>query len=112
MFVEEDRQSAEMIECNLAKTKLKGRVRQQNVFDFFRHASDAETFQVIFAAPPSEKTNYGETYSAKLLTSEALSRLLRSGGVFALEKRPNETIPETNLCRIIRGTAYGVTEVL
>ena len=112
MFVEEDRQSAEMIGRNLAKTKLKGRVRQQNVFDFFRHASDAETFQVIFADPPYEKTNYGESYSAKLLTSEALSRLLKSGGVFVLEKRPNETLPETKLWRIIRGKTYGATEVL
>jgi 16S rRNA (guanine966-N2)-methyltransferase len=33
VFVEEDRQSAEMIERNLAKTKLKGRVRQQDVFE-------------------------------------------------------------------------------
>ena len=56
MFVEEDRQSSEIIERNLAKTKLKGRVRQQDVFDFLRHISGAETFQIIFADPPYEKT--------------------------------------------------------
>src|SRR2546427_13246241 len=49
MFVEEDRQSTEMIERNLAKTKLKGRVRQQNVFDFLRRGPDAERVQIIFA---------------------------------------------------------------
>jgi hypothetical protein len=38
VFAEEDGQSAEIIERNLAKTKLKGRVRQQDVFDFLRHA--------------------------------------------------------------------------
>ncbi|PYK75968.1 MAG: 16S rRNA (guanine(966)-N(2))-methyltransferase RsmD, partial [Verrucomicrobia bacterium] len=66
MFVEEDRQSAEIIERNLAKTKLKGRVRQQDVFDFLRHISGAETFQIIFADPPYEKTKHGDSYTEKL----------------------------------------------
>ena len=35
-FVEDDRQSAEAIEKNLAKTNLQGRVRDQDVFDFLR----------------------------------------------------------------------------
>src|SRR5438093_10312907 len=47
VFVEEDRQSAEIIEANLAKTQLRGRIRHQDVFDFLRHASAAETFQII-----------------------------------------------------------------
>src|SRR5881397_2420645 len=42
VFVEEDRQAAEVIEKNLGKTKLKGRVRQHDVFDFLRHASSPE----------------------------------------------------------------------
>src|SRR5204862_4061984 len=48
VFVENDRQSAEAIGANLAKTKLNGRVRQQDVFDFLRYASGAEKFQIIF----------------------------------------------------------------
>src|ERR1043166_4965318 len=36
IFVENNRQSAEAIEENLARTKLKGRVRRQDVFDFLR----------------------------------------------------------------------------
>jgi len=92
VFVEEDQQSAEIIERNLAKTKLKGRVRRQNVFDFFRHTSGTETFQLIFADPPYEKTKRGESYAEKLLTNEALSRLLGSGGVFVLEQRPKEIL--------------------
>ena len=112
VFVEEDQQSVEIIERNLAKTKLKGRIRQQDVFDFLRFTSDAETFQIILADPPYEKTKRGESYTAKLLTKEALPRLLDSGGVFVLETRPNETVPEMKLWRIIREKTYGATEVL
>jgi len=132
VFVEEDRQSAEIIERNLARTKLKGRVRQQNVFDFLRGASSVEAavsaagrlaqtpsqrqmnerFDIIFADPPYERTKRGESYTEKLLTNEALSRLLRSGGVFVLEKRPNEILTEMKLWRIVRRKTYGTTEVL
>ncbi len=112
MFVEEDRQSAEMIERNLAKTKLKGRVRQQDVFDFLRRGPDAERVQIIFADPPYEKTKYGESYTEKLLTNEVLPRLLDSSGVFVLEKRPAETLPEMKFWRMVRQKTYGATEVL
>jgi 16S rRNA (guanine966-N2)-methyltransferase len=112
LFVEEDRQSVEIIERNLAKTKLKGPVRQQDVFDFLPHVPGEETFQIVFADPPYEKTKDGESYTEKLVTSEALSRLMRSGGVFVLEKRPNEILPEMKLWRIVRRKTYGATEVL
>src|SRR6266403_1837638 len=62
IFVEDDRQSAEAIEKNLAQTKLKGRVRHQNAFDFVRQRSNAEKFQIIFADPPYEKTHRGERH--------------------------------------------------
>ena len=112
VFVEEDWQSVEIIERNLAKTKLKGRVRQQDVFDFLRHGPDAERVQIIFADPPYEKTEYGESYTEKLVTNEALPRLLDSSGVFVLEKRPAETLPEMKFWRMIRQKTYGATEVL
>jgi 16S rRNA (guanine966-N2)-methyltransferase len=125
VFVEEDRQSAEIIERNLAKTKLKGRVRQQDVFDFLQGASGVEAavsappqhqmnerFDIIFADPPYERTKCGESYTAKLLTNEALPRLLNFGGVFVLEKRPKEILTERKLWRIIRQKTYGATEVL
>jgi 16S rRNA (guanine966-N2)-methyltransferase len=112
VFVEEDRQSAEIIERNLAKTKLKGCVRQQDVFDFLRHAPDAETVQIIFADPPYEKTKHGESYTEKLLTNEALPRLLDSSGFFVLEKRPAETLSEMKFWRMVRQKTYGTTEVL
>jgi 16S rRNA (guanine966-N2)-methyltransferase len=112
IFIEAERRSAEIIESNLVKTKLKGRVRQQDVFDFLRHASRTEMFDLIFADPPYEKADGGASFIAKLLTSETLVELLRASGIFVLEKRPGEPVPETRLWRLLRQKTYGATEVL
>jgi 16S rRNA (guanine966-N2)-methyltransferase len=112
VFVEADRQSAEIIEGNLDRTKLNGRVREQDVFDFLQHASGAEIFDVVFADPPYEKTEAGERFTEKLLANEALFQLLDPDGIFVLEKRPAEALPETKLWRLIRQKTYGATEVL
>ncbi|PYK85354.1 MAG: 16S rRNA (guanine(966)-N(2))-methyltransferase RsmD [Verrucomicrobia bacterium] len=112
LFVEEDRQSIRAIEKNLAKTNLRGRVRQQDVFEFLRRSSFAEKFRIIFADPPYEKTKAGEHFTEKLLANAALAQLLEPGGVFVLEKRPAERIPEPELWNVIRGKTYGATEVL
>jgi 16S rRNA (guanine966-N2)-methyltransferase len=112
VFVEGDGQSAEIIEGNLAKTKLKGRIRQQDAFDFLRHASGAELFDIVFADPPYEKTQDGERFTEKLLANEDLSRLVDPGGIFVLEKHPGEALPDTTLWRVIRQKTYGATDVL
>jgi len=112
LFVEEDRQSIAAIEKNLAKTNLRGRVRQQDVFEFLRRSSFAEKFRIIFADPPYEKTKSGKRFTEKLLANAALAQLLEPGGVFVLEKRPAERIPETELWNVIRAKTYGATEVL
>jgi len=112
LFIEEDRESIAAIEKNLAKTKLRGRVRQQDVFEFLRRSSFAEKFRIIFADPPYEKTKAGERFTEKLLANAALAQLLEPGGVFVLEKRPAERIPETELWNVIRAKTYGATEVL
>ena len=112
IFVEDDRQSAEAIEKNLAKTKLKGRVRHQDVFDFLYRPLNAETFHVIFADPPYEKIKRGESSAEKLLNNETLPQFLEPGGIFVLEKRPAERLAEMNLWKTIRHKKYGATEVL
>jgi len=112
IFVEDDRQSAEAIEKNLAKTNLKGRVRHQEVFEFLRQGSNAGKFQIIFADPPYEKAHAGESHTEKLLNNESLPQLLEPNGIFVLEKRPSETISELKLWRVIRQKSYGATEVL
>ena len=112
LFVEEDRQSTEVIEKNLAKTKLEARVRHQDVFDFLGISSGIARFQIIFADPPYEKTKSGERFTEKLLANETLPRLLNRDGIFVLEKRPGEALPETKVWRVVRQRTYGTTEVL
>jgi 16S rRNA (guanine966-N2)-methyltransferase len=112
VFVEDDRESSEIIEKNLAKTKLEGRIRNQNVFDFLRQASGAPKFQIIFADPPYEKTRHGEGHAEKLLNDKSLPQLLEPHGVFFFEKRPGETVSENQFWRVTRQKRYGATEVL
>jgi 16S rRNA (guanine966-N2)-methyltransferase len=112
LFVEEDRQAVRVIEENLAKTRLKGGVRQQDVFGFLRHASDTEAFQIIFADPPYEKTEAGTNFTEKLLASKELVQLLDRTGIFVLEKPPGEALPAIRLWRVVRQKTYGATEVL
>jgi 16S rRNA (guanine966-N2)-methyltransferase len=112
LFVDEDRQSTNVIEKNLAKTKFEARVRRQSVSDFLRCASGTEKFKIILADPPYEKTKSGERFTGKLLTNKKLSELLAPGGVFVLEKRPGESLPETKLWQVARQKKYGATEVL
>jgi 16S rRNA (guanine966-N2)-methyltransferase len=111
-FVENDRQSAEAIEKNLAKTNLEGRVRHQDVFDFLSRRTSADKFQIIFADPPYEKSHHGRTHTETLLNNEVLPLLLEPNGIFVLEKRPSETISDLKLWRVIRQKTYGATEVL
>ena len=112
VFVEKDRESVDIIAANLTRTQLKGRVRQRDVFDFIRHTSGVELFDIIFADPPYEKTDAGEHFTEKLLIGESLSQLLERDGIFVLEKRPAEALPEIDPWRVIRQKTYGATEVL
>ena len=112
IFVEHDRQSAEAIEKNLANTKLKGRVRCQNVFDFLRQQSNSEKFQIIFADPPYEKDHRGESHAETLLNNKTLPQLLEPNGIFVLEKKPADALRRTTFWRVLRQKTYGATEVL
>jgi 16S rRNA (guanine966-N2)-methyltransferase len=112
VFVEGDPQSVGIIERNLAKTKLKGRIRQQDAFDFLRHASGAELFDIVFADPPYEKTEDGERFTEKLLVNEELPQLMDADGIFVLEKRPAEALPQMKQWHVVRQKTYGATEVL
>jgi 16S rRNA (guanine966-N2)-methyltransferase len=112
IFVEHDRDSTEAIEKNLSKTKLKGCVRRQNVFDFLAQQSNSEKFQIIFADPPYEKDHRGKSYAETLLNNETLPQLLWPTGIFVLEKEPADTFAQTRLWSVLRQKTYGATEVL
>jgi 16S rRNA (guanine966-N2)-methyltransferase len=111
VFVDQDAQSTLAIEKNLAKTKLDGRVRQQEVFRFLQQGGAREKFDIIFADPPYDRTDSGESFTDKLLSTKQLGDLLEADGLFVLEKRPGENLPNTEW-KIVRAKTYGTTEVL
>ena len=112
LFVENDRAAVAAIEHNLSKTKLSGRIRKRDVFSFLRQSDTGEQFDIIFADPPYENTKDGKAFTALLLSSPELAAMLLPSGIFVLEKRPSEPIPDTNLWRTVRARAYGATQVL
>ncbi len=112
MFVESDRQAASAIERNLTKSNLSGRIRKQDVFDYLTHASTAETFDLIFADPPYDKSKLGDAFTKLLLRNDRLPTRLTNEGIFILEKRPSERLPETDFWEVIRRKTYGATETI
>jgi 16S rRNA (guanine966-N2)-methyltransferase len=112
LFVDEDRPATLAIQKNLARTKLTGRVRLQEVFEFLDGHTATARFDLIFADPPYDKMKSGDAYTDKLLTDVHLPKLLRPGGVFVLEKRPDEKLSTFERWTVTRARTYGATEVL
>ncbi|MFL6567770.1 MAG: 16S rRNA (guanine(966)-N(2))-methyltransferase RsmD [Chthoniobacterales bacterium] len=112
LFVDENRAAVQTIEKNFIRTKLRGRVVQQEVFAFFERARPNEKFDIIFADPPYEKTKSGGEFTRLLLENQNLSGLLEANGVFVLEKRPEEQLFASALWSVQRAKRYGATEVL
>jgi len=111
-FVERDPQALAAIERNLAQAQLSGRVRRQNVFDFLQQASTAETYDLIFADPPYERSPMGPSFTALLLKNHSLPLRLTSEGLFVLEKRPGEKLPSSDSWTVVRRRTYGATETI
>ena len=112
VFVEENRAAVRTIEQNLVRTKLRGPVRQQEVFAFLEAVRPNERYDIILADPPYEKTKNGGEFTRSLLENGRLHDLLEPGGIFVLEKRPEEKLITPALWQIIRAKKYGATEVL
>jgi 16S rRNA (guanine966-N2)-methyltransferase len=112
LFVEENSSAVATIERNLARTKLEGHVRKQEVFAFLRSAQGRDPFRIIFADPPYEKTKSGGEFTQMLLENVSLAEMLEPTGIFVLEKRPMEKMPVMPLWEIVRARKYGATEVL
>jgi 16S rRNA (guanine966-N2)-methyltransferase len=112
LFVEENSSAVAAIGRNLARTKLEGHVRKQEVFAFLRSAQGRDPFRIIFADPPYEKTKSGGEFTQMLLENVSLAEMLEPTGIFVLEKRPAEKMPPMPLWEITRARKYGATEVL
>ena len=111
-FVDDDRNAINAIERNLKKAKVEAKTRQQDAFEFLCKADSLGPFDIIFADPPYEQMQSGEFFTDKLLHNETLAELLAPDGIFVLEKRPGEILPESPLWNLIRQKSYGATEVL
>ena len=112
LFVEENSAAIAAIERNLARTKLEGRVRRQDVFAFLRSTQAREPFKIIFADPPYEKARSGGEFTSLLLEDPHLTEMLEPFGIFVLERRSAERMPRMPLWNVARARAYGATEVL
>ena len=112
LFVEKNVDAIAAIERNLARTKLEGQIRRQDVFTFLRSTKTREPFEIIFADPPYEKTKSGGEFTALLLEDRQLAEMLAVTGTFVLEKRPAERMPPAPFWNVTRARAYGATEVL
>ncbi|MDP9005105.1 MAG: 16S rRNA (guanine(966)-N(2))-methyltransferase RsmD [Verrucomicrobiota bacterium] len=112
VFVEENSAALAVIERNLARTRLAGHIRRQDVFAFLRSTQTHEPFQIIFADPPYDKTKAGGEFTSLLLEDTQLAEMLEPSGLFVLEKRPSEKMPPMPLWNVVRARAYGATEVL
>ena len=112
LFVEENSAALAVIERNLARTKLQGSIRRQEVFAFLRSTQTREPFRIIFADPPYDKTKAGGEFTSQLLEDGHLVEMLEPSGIFVLEKRPSEKMTAMPFWNVIRSRAYGSTEVL
>lgn len=110
IFVESNRNAARAIERNLVTAQVDGRVRVGDVFEFLKRAT--QQFDIIFADPPYERAPGGEKFTDLLLNNEQLPFLLAPCGLFVLEKRPSENLPEHPRWKVVRARKYGATEVI
>jgi 16S rRNA (guanine966-N2)-methyltransferase len=112
LFVEVNSAAVAAIQRNLARTKMEGHVRKQEVFAFLRSAQGRDPFRIIFADPPYEKTKSGGEFTQMLLENVSLAEMLEASGIFVLEKRSAEKMPVMPLWELTRARKYGATEVL
>ena len=110
VFVESNRNAALAIERNLEIAGVTGRVHVQDVFDFLKYATG--NFDIIFADPPYEAASGDKAYTNLLLNNPRIPALLARPGVFVLEKRPGERLPQHPQWKITRARRYGATEVI
>jgi len=110
VFVESNRAAVRTIERNLEIAGVRGSVQSRDVFDFLKHATGR--FDIIFADPPYQTAPGDKAYTDLLLKNARIPLLLESSGVFVLEKRPGERLPQHPHWKITRARRYGATEVI
>ena len=110
-FIDHNRSAVEVIERNLKKAGVSGRVQKRDVFDFLKRRS-SKNYDIIFADPPYDRAKSEDPFTKLLLASSELAGMLDSDGIFVLEKMPAKRLPPARLWNLIRNKTYGATEVL
>ena len=114
LFVDQERQSAQVIAQTLAKARLNGgKVTTANVESWLRRAEGLR-FDLIFADPPYAKQRGDKDWNSLLLTSPALPRLLAPGGLFLLESysRKAPALPPGSAWHVLDERKYGDCMIL
>ena len=110
VFVESNRNAARAIERNLVIAGVDGRVRMRDAFAYLKYATGP--FDIIFADPPYASGPEAKAFTDLLLNNPRIPLLLVPDGVFVLEKRPGEKLPEHPHWKVVRARHYGATEVI
>ncbi|MBJ7258823.1 MAG: 16S rRNA (guanine(966)-N(2))-methyltransferase RsmD [Chthoniobacterales bacterium] len=104
-FVDSHRKAAQAIRDNLARTKLAGTVRQQDVTAVLTSAQDG-SFDLVFADPPFALAPAEKAHPARLMDSGLLARCLAPGGIFVVEL-PHEPPAAGEAWELLRCRPYG-----
>jgi 16S rRNA (guanine966-N2)-methyltransferase len=105
VFVDLNRKAGEVIRANLARAKLRGTVRQQDVAAFLARAETA-SLDLVFADPPFALEREHPAHPNQLMAGDALARCLAPDGLFVVEL-PQEPPPGTPSWELLRNRRYG-----
>ena len=105
VFVDANRKSAGVIRANLARARLAGTVRLQDVAAFVARA-EPSSFDLVFADPPFALSVDDPAHPAHLLAGEHLVRAVAPGGFFVVEL-PHEPPPDNPSWALLRNRRYG-----
>ena len=105
VFVDRHRKAVEAIRGNLARAKLTGTVRAQDVTAFVAQAAPA-SFDLVFADPPFALAADDRAHPASLLAGGDLARAVAADGLFVIEL-PAEPPSGNASWALLRSRRYG-----
>ncbi len=110
-FVDEQRQSTQVITQNLAKAHLEGGHPIKSEVQLFLKR-DAATYDLIFADPPYWKHHGDKDHITDLLKSKLLPPRLASNGWLIAEISSHQKSPECEDFQLIARREYGSSTIL
>lgn len=111
VFVDEHRQSIQVIGENLTKSRLEGaRVVKSDVTSYLK--KDTATYDLIFADPPYYKNATDKDHVGLLLKSGLIPARLAPGGWFVAEIATTQATPEAEGWELVTRREYGSSTIL